>query len=124
MESIGKSQFMALETFKKNGDGVITPVWVCEINGKMYVWTDANSWKVKRIRNREDVRIASSDARGNPKSEWQSARAQVLENDEWIVRVKKAMIQKYGLQFRLISLSQWFSRHKSTRVALEIFPRI
>jgi len=26
-------------------------VWVAGENGSLYVWTAANSWKVKRIRN-------------------------------------------------------------------------
>ncbi len=122
MGSIGSGQFMALQTFKKDGQGVITPVWVCEIEGKLYVWTDGGSWKVKRIRARGDVNIASSDVSGNPKSEWQSASAQVLEDEEWIARVQKGMAKKYGLQFHLIGLSQIFSRRKSTRVVLEIVP--
>ena len=99
MGSIGSGQFMALQTFKKDGQGVITPVWVCEIEGKLYVWTDGSSWKVKRIRARGDVNIASSDVSGNPKSEWQSANAQVLEDETWITRVQKGMAKKYGFQF-------------------------
>ncbi len=124
MASIGSGQFLALETFKKNGQGVVTPVWVCEIDGKLYVWTEGSSWKVKRIRARGSVTIADSDARGNPKSEWQSAEARILEDEEWIAKVKKGMTKKYGLQFHLISLSQLFSRRKSTRVVLEIVPSV
>jgi len=122
MGSIGSGQFMALQTYKKNGQGVITPVWVCEIEGKLYVWTDGSSWKVKRIRARSNVTIAKSDVSGNPKSEWQSANARILEDDEWIARVKKGMAKKYGLQFWLIELSQLFSRQKTIRVVLEIVP--
>ncbi len=67
---LGNAKYIALETFRKSGEGVITPVWVTPEDGKLYVWTVDGSWKVKRIRNNDRVRIAVSDARGNPQSDW------------------------------------------------------
>ena len=77
-KDIGNPTYIALETFRKSGAGVVTPVWVVAENGKLYVWTVDNSGKVKRIRNNPRVRIAVSDAKGAPKSEWVEAQAQVL----------------------------------------------
>ena len=74
-KEIGNPTYIALETFRKSGDGVVTPVWVVAEGGKLYVWTVGDSGKVKRIRNNGRVRIAVSDSRGTPKSDWVEAEA-------------------------------------------------
>ena len=120
MSEIAKGQFIALQTYKKNGDGVITPVWVVELNKKLYVWTDGASWKVKRIRNRADVLLCTSDMRGTPKGEWQAAQAKIIEDDTVNEKVRKAMIKKYGAQFHFIHIMQRLIGASSKHVAVEI----
>ncbi len=52
-------KYLNLETFKKSGDGVKTPVWFAaepsakldSSDAKLYVYTIGVSGKVKRIRN-------------------------------------------------------------------------
>ncbi len=78
-KAIGNPTYIALETFRKSGEGVITPVWVVAEGDKLYVWTVGDSGKVKRIRNNGRVRIAVSDSRGAPKSDWVEAKAHVLD---------------------------------------------
>lgn len=65
---IGNPTYIALETFRKSGEGVVTPVWVTAEGDKLYVWTVGDSGKVKRIRNNGRVRIADGDAHA-PKSD-------------------------------------------------------
>ena len=78
LTQLGAAQYIALETYKKNGEAVKTPVWVTQEAGKLYVITEGHSWKVKRIRNNPRVRIAQSDARGNVQGDWvETARRQV-----------------------------------------------
>lgn len=99
-QEIGNPTYIALETFRKSGEGVVTPVWVTAESGKFYVWTLANSGKAKRIRNNGRVRIAISDARGNPKSEWVEAKARVLsdpaEDQKQRERLAVSSLQPYG----------------------------
>ncbi len=64
-----------------NGTGVVTPVW-----GKLYVWTGADSWKVKRIRNNGRVRLVPSDARGNPEGEWEEQNKLLREVGQHLLR--------------------------------------
>ena len=104
INELRKVTFIALETFRKNGQGVVTPVWVTGENGKLYVWTDLDSWKVKRIRNNPKVRICQSDARGKPKNEWLEAQAQVLDSDEERENIQQLFKSKYGLQFRMFGV--------------------
>ena len=76
LNAFNKATYIALETYRANGQGVITPVWVAVENDKLYVWTDLDSWKVKRICKDNRVRLCESDSRGNPKSEWLESAGQ------------------------------------------------
>lgn len=117
---VGNPTYIALETFRKSGEGVVTPVWVTAEGDKLYVWTVGDSGKVKRIRNNGRVRIAVSDARGAPKSEWVEARARVLDDPAEDQRQRQRLAQKYGWQFHIFNLMNRFSRNKAGHVALEI----
>lgn len=116
---LGDARYIALETFKKSGDGVVTPVWVAGMDGKLYVITQADSWKVKRIRNNSRVRIAPSDSRGRPTGDWfeGTARSLPLEQDEGARRRVEA---KYGVQYKLFALMYKIRRADNNRVVLEI----
>ncbi len=43
--------YMSLTTFRKSGNPVVTPVWFVEEEGKICVWTQLHSGKMKRLRN-------------------------------------------------------------------------
>jgi PPOX class probable F420-dependent enzyme len=75
-------KYISIESFKKNGDGVKTPVWFVLHNGVFYVYTEADSWKVKRIRNNPRVRVAACNVRGTVKGPWLEATASIIEGDE------------------------------------------
>jgi len=120
LTSLGTAQFIALETFKRDGTGVITPVWVTAYDEKLYVWTIGNSWKVKRIRKNDLVRLAESDGRGNPKSEWVTGHARVLDSDADKHRVLKLFKDKYGFQFTLYHTLEKIRGTHNRRVAIEI----
>jgi PPOX class probable F420-dependent enzyme len=111
-----KTIFIALETFRKNGEGVVTPVWVTGNDGFLYVWTNHDSWKVKRIRNNNRVRICESDARGNPKGAWQEAQARILDSEDSRDKIKQLFRSKYGFQFRIFSAMG----RKSKKTVIEI----
>jgi len=71
--------YLNLESYRKNGQPVRTPLWFAEERGVIYVYTLADAYKVKRIRNNPRVRIVASDARGNPKGTWVEGRARILD---------------------------------------------
>ncbi|MBK8024709.1 MAG: PPOX class F420-dependent oxidoreductase [Chloroflexi bacterium] len=74
--------FISLTTFRKNGQGVPTPVTFAEYDGKVYVFTGLKSGKVKRLRNNPAVEIAPCDQVGNRLGETLPARARILSADE------------------------------------------
>src|SRR5882762_11436190 len=89
-EGFAGQKYLNLETFKKNGTGVKTPVWFAEdpsagldsSDAKLYVYTIGVSGKVKRIRNNPRVKIAPCDVRGRVLGEWVEARVAILTGEE------------------------------------------
>ncbi|HUI39545.1 MAG TPA: hypothetical protein VLY86_01300 [Methanothrix sp.] len=50
-------EYISLETYKRSGRGVSTPVWFVIDSDKIFVRSYANSGKVKRMRNNSNVEV-------------------------------------------------------------------
>ena len=96
-----KQKYLTIETFRKNGEGVKTPVWFVEDGETLLVWTQAGSGKAKRIRSDGTVRVAPSTGSGEPVGEWLPAHAQADASPETVQRVEKMMKKKYGIMFNI-----------------------
>lgn len=94
-----KQQYLNIETFRKNGQGVKTPVWFVQDGETLHIWTQAGSGKAKRIRSDSTVRVAPSTGSGDPLGEWLPAHAQADDSAEAIKHVEKLMKKKYGAMF-------------------------
>jgi PPOX class probable F420-dependent enzyme len=101
-ETLRKHQFISLTTFRKNGVGVPTPVWFALVDGKLFGTTQAQTGKVKRIRNNPRVSVAPSTARGEVLGEAVEGIARVLDPSEF-KHAEDALKKKYGVQYFLIS---------------------
>ena len=83
-------KYLNLETFKKSGEGVKTPVWFAaepsarldSNDAKLYVYTVGVSGKVKRIRNNSKVEIAPCNASGKVTGDWVLGRAEIVSDAE------------------------------------------
>ncbi|HEY6885774.1 MAG TPA: PPOX class F420-dependent oxidoreductase [Nitrososphaeraceae archaeon] len=70
--------YINLETYRRNGQAVTTPVWFTidnNNNNMIYVVTRTETGKVKRLRNNSKVRIMPCSMRGQPKGEWLDGKA-------------------------------------------------
>jgi PPOX class probable F420-dependent enzyme len=94
-------QYLNLETFRKNGESMKTPVWFVEDGGLFYISTMANSGKVKRIRNNNHVNIAPCKMNGNVSGAWVSAKACEIADSVIISNVNRLLNKKYGLMKKL-----------------------
>jgi PPOX class probable F420-dependent enzyme len=56
-------KYLSITSFKRDGTGVATPVWFVQEAGRL-LQTDANSYKVKRIRRNPHVTVAPCTATG------------------------------------------------------------
>ena len=90
-----RQSYLNLETFKRSGLGVKTPVWFVQDGPSLYVRTGAESGKVKRVRNNGRVRVVVSDAMGAPRGEWVEGTAWLVEAEE-ADRTSRLAARKYG----------------------------
>ena len=120
LTQLGNAQYIALETYKKNGDAVSTPVWVTQEARKLYVITEGHSWKVNRIRNNPRVRVAQSDSRGKVQSDWVDATARVLNDPAAVNQQGKRLAAKYGMVYHLFMLFMKLTQRKRVSVVIEI----
>ena len=103
LKQFEKQQFISLETFKKNGDGVKTPVWFAQEGETFFIWTGGTSWKTKRVRNNSHVRVVPSKADGTATGVWIEGSATADDSDAAIRHVSQLFAKKYGLMFRVYS---------------------
>lgn len=88
-------KYLSLESYRKTGKPVSTPVWFAEQNGVLYIYSLANAGKVKRIRNNSRVRVAPCDVRGRLKGEMIDAEAIILD-PAGAERGHRLLNEKYG----------------------------
>jgi len=112
-------KYLNFETFRKNGQGVRTPLWFVEMNGLLYVRTPDDAGKIKRIRNNPRARVVPSTATGRPKGDWLEAKARFAEPAE-AASANKLLNKKYGWMKRLIDLGTWLRRRGHVVIAIEI----
>jgi PPOX class probable F420-dependent enzyme len=89
-------EYIRLETFKKNGQAVPTPVWFVVEDDMLFVRSYANSGKVKRMRNDSHVRVTPSDALGRPHGVTIEGSALRADGDTEI-QISQLLYRKYGL---------------------------
>jgi PPOX class probable F420-dependent enzyme len=122
--SLQGSKYLSLETYRRNGVGVRTPVWFAADASSasveiLYVYSEADSGKAKRIRNNPRVRIAPCDMRGTVKGEWIDAQARIVSGEE-VERGMRLLNRKYFPWRQLLEL---FSKLRpKPRVVFAISP--
>jgi PPOX class probable F420-dependent enzyme len=112
-------KYISLMTFRKNGQGVATPVWFAEEGEEFFVYSEAAAGKIKRIRNNPHVRIAPCDMRGRLRGEWVEATARILEGEE-AVRADNLLNAKYTWQKRLLAFFAKFRPRPRAYLAIRM----
>lgn len=116
---LGGQAFINLETFRKSGLGVRTPVWFVEANGGLLVRTQDDSGKVKRIRREARVRLAPSDAAGAPRGPWLDGQARLAGPDESAL-AERLFREKYGLQYRAFNAMMHLRRGRWATLSIAL----
>jgi uncharacterized protein len=101
LEQFNRKQYLNLETFRKNGEGMKTPVWFTQDGERLYVSTVANSGKVKRIRNNGRVNVAACKMDGKLIGAWVAALAFEITDPETITKANRMLDKKYGLMKKI-----------------------
>lgn len=95
LEQFLDQKYINLETCRKNGETVRTPVWFVVIDELIYIVTRENTGKVKRIKNNNNVKIMPCTFRGKQVGVWTSGQATFVKNEE-AEKAIKSRKKKYG----------------------------
>jgi PPOX class probable F420-dependent enzyme len=111
LQQLAAERYVSLVTFRRNGNGVPTPIWIAAADGKLYAFTDGTSAKMKRLKVTDRVRLAACDMRGAVRGEYVEGRARRVEDPAMMKRAYSALAHKYGWQVTLLNLfSRLFGR--------------
>ncbi|MDQ3968864.1 MAG: PPOX class F420-dependent oxidoreductase [Thermoproteota archaeon] len=121
MLHLAGEKYINLETYRKNGRGVRTPVWFVESGSDdgsiLYVRTSDDTGKYKRIRNNPSVQIAPCDMRGSVKGNWVKGEARIASEEEKL-KVFKMLEKKYGIIYKMTRM--FMSRKNYVVIAIRI----
>ncbi len=118
---LDNTEYISLESFKKSGDGVRTPVWCAPLDSKLVVFSEGKAFKVKRIRGNAKIRVASCDIRGNVRGGWHEGSARIVEGDPaFAQRAYTALTAKYGWKMRMLDVLSAIAGKKGRRALIEI----
>jgi PPOX class probable F420-dependent enzyme len=120
-------RYLSLETYRKNGKAVRTPVWfaVAPRRGdiaaepKIYAYTTEDSGKAKRIRNCGVARIAACNAFGRITGSWFEARVEIVSGEE--AKLGMRLINwKYIPVKQILDLLALFGQPKRIMLAIRL----
>ncbi|MDH5462900.1 MAG: PPOX class F420-dependent oxidoreductase [Nitrosopumilus sp.] len=116
LKDLESKKYISLETYKKNREPVRTPVWFVIRDDFIQVITRERTGKVKRIKNNQQVKIATCTIRGKITGEWMSGIAKIMTGVEAdnAVRLRD---RKYGFATKI---AKFASRNKGKFVAFNI----
>ncbi|WP_203690506.1 PPOX class F420-dependent oxidoreductase [Catellatospora coxensis] len=97
-DQFARAKYVSLTTYRKDGTPVATPVWLAVDGGELFVISDSDAWKVKRVRRTSRVTVAACDVRGRvaPDAVPVEGTARVLD-DTGSQRVRQLIARKYWM---------------------------
>lgn len=104
LESLFPGRYLSVTSFKRDGTGVATPVWSVSDGKRLFAFTDLNSAKIRRIRHDPHVEIASCWVNGKLRREPVPARAEVLTAEADLERVRRLLLARYKISYRVVML--------------------
>lgn len=110
---------MLLVTYRRDGTPVPTPVWFGQDGDRLYVWTEEEAFKAKRLRRRASALVAPCTPRGAPTGVPVAARGRVLDDAEGRERAAAVIRRSWGPLRRLFERA---SRPVTGVVYLELVP--
>jgi PPOX class probable F420-dependent enzyme len=97
-ECLRGRKYCLLVSYRRSGEPVPTPVWfgLDDDGARLYVRTEADAGKVKRIAATPRVMVAPATSRGRPTGPLAAGSARVLPRSEE-ARAERALKANYGL---------------------------
>jgi uncharacterized protein len=102
-EWIQHHPYVSLTTFKKSGQRVETPIWFATAGGKLYMYSELDAGKMKRIRNNARIEVAPCTFRGKVIGPSVSGTALELSAEKGVF-VHELLNRKYTWKKRIFEL--------------------
>lgn len=118
--SFESAQYLNLGTFRKTGVRVDTPVWFASDGNMLYVLSNGQAGKIKRIRNSSRCEIAPCTMLGTLTGIWQASKAEIISDADEILHAHMALKKKYGWQMTLLDSGAWIGGRIKQRTFIKI----
>lgn len=112
-------EYVLLTSYTRDGRAKPTPVWAARDGDALVVVTEADAWKVRRVRQQPRVTVAACDVRGRPRSAPVDGVAVVVEGAH-VRRVEAALLAAYGWKMRLTLLLGRLRRRQEPRAGIVV----
>jgi PPOX class probable F420-dependent enzyme len=121
IDQIGRSKYISLVTYRRDGTPVATPVWHVRDGERLVVVTEAATAKVKRLRRDPRVVVTVCDIRGRIAPEAPSAEGTARLLDEAGTQAARALLARRYLLSRLGNgLSDLLHLRRPPMIGIEI----
>lgn len=99
LDRLAAARHVALTSYRADGSGVSTCVWISREGEAIYVLTHSGSGKVKRIRKNPKIEVGPSDGRGRLQGGLSTATAEVSDDPDVVRRVSALIRRRYGFRY-------------------------
>jgi hypothetical protein len=117
---LDREAYISLATFRRDGRAVQTPVWFARRGERLYVFTENDAGKVKRLRNGPRARVAACNVRGTVRGDWIEGRGRVVDDPGTERDAYAALRKKYGWQMTLVDFFSRLAGRIDNRAIVEI----
>lgn len=123
--TVADQKFVALTTYRRNGESSSTPVWIVDLgDGTLGFTTPSSSLKVTRLGNDPRVILQPSDQRGRIIEGSTAVTGTAVVSTADFDRVRAAIKRKYGWQVAMVQaiavVAKLFGRDRASDAAVII----
>jgi PPOX class probable F420-dependent enzyme len=116
IQQFENESYLNLETYKKNNQPIVTPVWFVLNDNDIFIVTKEKTGKVKRLKNNNIVRVTPCNYRGVSKGTWVAGKAHFVDSLEKS-NILEMRGKKYGIKAKIAGL---LSMQKGNYVVIAI----
>lgn len=117
--SLDNASYLNLSTQKRDGSFVNTPVWFAKKGGELYIFSEGNAGKVKRIRNFSHVKVCPCTVTGKLTGQWQNAHAEILDKEQSLIAYK-IIKKRYSWQMHLLDIGSKIAGKFNKRAFIKV----
>lgn len=112
--------YSSLTTYKRDGTPIAVPIWHAVGDGRIYMFTEEASFKVKRLRRNPNIELAPCNWRGTVHGPAWKGTGRIVTEPKAIAKAYEALDGKYGWQKWLIDVLSKIAGRYDGRAILEI----